>query len=168
IGDQNLVQKARFYSTQARESFLHYEHKEYGYNYRLSNVLGAIGTAQMEVLPQRVEQKRKIFNDYERELGGILDFMPEISNSRGNRWLSTGVFRQNGAHIRVMQALDKENIESRPLWKPMHMQPVFKGALNFTDGTSEDLFNRGICLPSGTAMSQAAQQRVIDVVKGNL
>uniref|UniRef100_UPI00261A248B UDP-N-acetylbacillosamine transaminase n=1 Tax=uncultured Campylobacter sp. TaxID=218934 RepID=UPI00261A248B len=167
VGEKELVEKARFYSTQAREPFLHYEHKDYGYNYRLSNVLGAIGTAQMEVLEQRVIKKREIFEKYQKELPE-LEFMPEIANSRGNRWLTTALFKEKGAHLRVIDALAKENIESRPLWKPMHMQPVFEGALAFTDGTSEEMFARGICLPSGTAMGDEEFARVVKIVKENL
>ena len=167
VGERELVEKARFYSTQAREPFLHYEHKDYGYNYRLSNVLGAIGTAQMEVLEQRVIKKREIFEKYQKELPE-LEFMPEIANSRGNRWLTTALFKEKGAHLRVIYALAKENIESRPLWKPMHMQPVFEGALAFTDGTSEEMFARGICLPSGTAMVDEEFARVVKIVKENL
>ena len=167
VGEKDLVEKARFYSTQAREPFLHYEHKDYGYNYRLSNVLGAIGTAQMEVLEQRVIKKREIFEKYKKELAE-LEFMPEIANSRGNRWLTTALFKEKGAHLRVIEALAKENIESRPLWKPMHMQPVFEGALAFTDGTSEEMFARGICLPSGTAMQDEELARVVKIVKENL
>ena len=167
VGEKELVEKARFYSTQAREPFLHYEHKDYGYNYRLSNVLGAIGTAQMEVLEARVMKKREIFEKYKKELPE-LEFMPEIANSRGNRWLTTALFKEKGAHLRVIDALAKENIESRPLWKPMHMQPVFEGALAFTDGTSEDMFARGICLPSGTAMGDEEFARVVKIVKENL
>ena len=167
VGEKELVEKARFYSTQAREPFLHYEHKDYGYNYRLSNVLGAIGTAQMEVLEARVIKKREIFEQYKKELPE-LEFMPEIANSRGNRWLTTALFKEKGAHLRVIDALAKENIESRPLWKPMHMQPVFEGALAFTDGTSEEMFARGICLPSGTAMGDEEFARVVKIVKENL
>ena len=167
VGEKELVEKARFYSTQAREPFLHYEHKDYGYNYRLSNVLGAIGTAQMEVLEQRVIKKREIFEKYQKELPE-LEFMPEIANSRGNRWLTTALFKEKGAHLRVIDALAKENIESRPLWKPMHMQPVFEGALAFTDGISEEMFARGICLPSGTAMGDEEFARVVKIVKENL
>jgi len=167
VGDKEFVEKARFYSTQAREPLLHYEHKDYGYNYRLSNVLGAIGVAQMEVLEKRVEQKRKVFEIYEKELGDILEFMPELPNSRGNRWLTTGVFAKKDAHLKVIKALADENIESRPLWKPMHLQPVFKGALSFIDGYSEDLFSRGICLPSGSDMSEQTQAKVIKIVKEN-
>ena len=165
--DEELIAKARFYSTQAREPLLHYEHKDYGYNYRLSNVLGAIGVAQMEVLEKRVEQKRRVFEIYEKELVDILEFMPELPNSRGNRWLTTGVFAKKDAHLKVIKALADENIESRPLWKPMHLQPVFKGALSFIDGYSEDLFSRGICLPSGSDMSEETQARVIKLVKEN-
>ncbi len=167
VGERGLVEKARFYSTQAREPFLHYEHKDYGYNYRLSNVLGAIGTAQMEVLEQRVIKKREIFEKYQKELPE-LEFMPEVANSRGNRWLTTALFKEKGAHLRVIEALAKENIESRPLWKPMHMQPVFEGALAFTDGTSEEMFERGICLPSGTATGDEEFARVVKIVKENL
>ena len=167
VGEKELVEKARFYSTQAREPFLHYEHKDYGYNYRLSNVLGAIGTAQMEALEARVIKKREIFEQYKKELPE-LEFMPEIANSRGNRWLTTALFKEKGAHLRVIEALAKENIESRPLWKPMHMQPVFDGALAFTDGTSEEMFARGICLPSGTAMQDEEFARVVKIVKENL
>ena len=167
VGEKELVEKARFYSTQAREPFLHYEHKDYGYNYRLSNVLGAIGTAQMEVLEQRVIKKREIFEKYQKELPE-LEFMPEIANSRGNRWLTTALFKEKGAHLRVIDALAKENIESRPLWKPMHMQPVFEGVLAFTDGASEEMFARGICLPSGTAMVDEEFARVVKIVKENL
>ena len=167
VGEKEFVEKARFYSTQAREPFLHYEHKDYGYNYRLSNVQGAIGTAQMEVLEARVIKKREIFEQYKKELPE-LEFMPEIANSRGNRWLTTALFKEKGAHLRAIEALAKENIESRPLWKPMHMQPVFEGALAFTDGTSEDMFARGICLPSGTAMQDEEFARVVKIVKENL
>ena len=155
VGDKEFVEKARFYSTQAREPLLHYEHKDYGYNYRLSNVLGAIGVAQMEVLEKRVEQKRKVFEIYEKELGDVLEFMPDLANSKKD------------AHLKVIKALADANIESRPLWKPMHLQPVFNGALSFIDGYSEDLFSRGICLPSGSDMSEETQARVIKIVKEN-
>jgi len=160
------IEKARFLSTQAKEPFLHYEHKEYGYNYRLSNVLSAIGVAQMEILEERIEQKRAIFEFYKKELKEIneIEFMPEIENSRGNRWLTTLIFK-NTNPLKVIEALEKENIESRPLWKPMHMQPLFKGSLSFVNGTSEDMFARGICLPSPTALSHNELYRVVEVIK---
>ena len=167
-GDEALIAKARYYSTQAREPLLHYEHLDYGYNYRLSNVLGAIGVGQMEVLEKRVERKREIFALYSELLKDCAEFMPEIENSRGNRWLTTLVFKEKNAHLRVIDALNKADIESRPLWKPMHMQPVFKGALSVVDGTSEDLFSRGICLPSGSDMSDEQVAKVAEIVKKSL
>jgi len=163
--NREWIEKAKFLSTQAKEPFLHYEHKEYGYNYRLSNVLASIGVAQMEVLNLRVTQKRDIFNFYKKELSDISEilFMPEIENSRGNRWLTTLLFHKTNP-IKVIEALEKESIESRPLWKPMHIQPLFKGSKSFVDGTSEDMFDRGICLPSPTA-SQDELYRVVEVIK---
>ena len=166
--DESLIEKARFYSTQAREPFLHYEHKEFGYNYRLSNVLGAIGVGQMEVLEKRVQRKREIFALYSELLKGICEFMPEIPNSRGNRWLTTLLFKEKNAHLKVIEALNQADIESRPLWKPMHLQPVFKGALSVTDGTSEDYFSRGICLPSGSDLDDANVEKVAKIVRESL
>jgi len=147
------IEKAKFLSTQAKEEFLHYEHKEIGYNYRLSNVLAAIGVAQMEVLDARVERRREIFNLYKKILGDIpeIRFMPEIEESRGNRWLTTLIFEHTDPQ-KIIAALAAQNIESRPLWKPMHLQPVFKEALVTENGTSEALFQKGICLPSGSSM----------------
>lgn len=164
--DEELIKKARFLSTQAREPLLHYEHKDYGYNYRLSNVLGAIGVGQMEVLKDRVAKKREIFDKY-KELLKDLDvcFMPEVEGSKGNRWLTTLLFKKENAYIKVIENLNKADIESRPLWKPMHLQPVFKGALGVIDGTSENYFNRGICLPSGTNMSDNEIELVAKIVK---
>jgi len=163
--NQEWIEKAKFLSTQAKEPFLHYEHKEYGYNYRLSNVLSAIGVAQMEVLDIRVKQKRDIFDFYKSELNSIseIEFMPEIENSRGNRWLTTLLFDKTNP-MKVIEALEKEDIESRPLWKPMHIQPLFREAKSFIDGTSQDMFDRGICLPSPTA-SQDELYRVVEVIK---
>lgn len=162
--DEEALQKARYYSTQAREPLLHYEHKDYGYNYRLSNVLGAIGVGQMEVLEKRVNKKREIFSKY-HELLNEFEFMPEIDGSRGNRWLTTLLFHKKDFHLKVIDALSKADIESRPLWKPMHMQPVFKDSLSFVDGTSEDMFSRGICLPSGTTLSDNEICKISDIIK---
>ena len=167
VGERDLVEKARFYSTQAREPFLHYEHKDYGYNYRLSNVLGAIGTAQMEVLEQRVIKKREIFEKYQKELPE-LEFMPEVANSRGNRWLTTALFKEKGAHLRVIEALAKENIESRPLWKPMHLQPVFADAPYYGGNVAENLFNNGLCLPSGSNLTTEDLERIKNVIENML
>ncbi len=166
------IEKAKFLSTQAKEDFLfeapilHYEHKEFGYNYRMSNVLAAIGVAQMEVLAQRVERRREIFSLYQKELSQIkeISFMPEITHSRGTRWLSTLTFEKTNP-LALIEALEKENIESRPLWKPMHLQPLFKDALVVEDGTSQRLFERGLCLPSGSSMSDESVVRVCNIIK---
>ncbi len=163
------IEKARFLSTQAKEPYLHYEHKEFGYNYRMSNVLAAIGVAQMEVLPQRVERHREIFDRYRECFEGYAElfFMPEVEESIGNRWLTTLTFSQTPPS-KIIEALEAENIESRPLWKPMHLQPLFADALSVVDGTSQKLFERGICLPSGSSMSDADVDRVCTVIRGVL
>ena len=167
--NKEWIEKAKFYSTQAREPYLHYEHKEFGYNYRMSNVLAAIGVAQIEVLDSRIQRKREIFDLYQKELGNIeeIRFMPEISKSVGNRWLTTLVFEKSNPND-IIQALDKNNIESRPLWKPMHLQPLFEDSLSVVDGTSQKLFAQGVCLPSGTAMSDADIERVCAIIKDNI
>jgi UDP-N-acetylbacillosamine transaminase len=164
--NERWIEKAKFLSTQAKEDFLHYEHKEVGYNYRMSNVLAAIGVAQMEVLDERVDRRREIFKLYTEELSGIEEiiFMPEIEGSRGNRWLTTFCFEKTNPQ-RIIDALKHENIESRPLWKPMHMQPLFKDAIVIKDGTSQRLFETGICLPSGSSMSDGDVIRVCHIIK---
>jgi UDP-N-acetylbacillosamine transaminase len=160
------IEKAKFLSTQAKEPFLHYEHKEYGYNYRMSNVLSAIGVAQMEVLNERVKQKREIFNFYQEALKEIeeITFMPEIENTYGNRWLTTILFEKTDP-LRVIKALEEVNAESRPLWKPMHLQELFKDSKAFVDGTSEAMFKKGLCLPSPTSSTQSELMRVVEVIK---
>jgi len=167
--NKEWIAKAKFLSTQAKEDFLHYEHKEVGYNYRMSNVLAAIGVAQMEVLAQRVQRRREIFELYKAELSHIkeITFMPEITKSRGNRWLTTLTLSKTNP-LKVMEALEKVNIESRPLWKPMHMQPLFKQEIAVLDGTSQRLFECGICLPSGSSMSDEDVKCVCSIVKGVL
>jgi len=161
--------KARFLSTQAKEDTLHYEHKEIGYNYRLSNVLAAIGVAQMEVLDERVKRRREIFALYEKILGEHeeIAFMPELEHSRGNRWLTTLTFAKTDPK-KIIHALEQSNIESRPLWKPMHLQPLFAAALCAQDGTSQGLFEQGICLPSGSSMSSEDVVRVCEMIQKEL
>ncbi len=155
------IRQARFLSTQAKENYPWYEHETFGYNYRMSNVLAAIGVAQMEVLEERVKRKREIFDIYKRELGDIADFMPEIENSRGNRWLTTLIFKDKNP-LKVSETLKKHNIESRPLWKPMHTQPVFRNAKAYINGASEALFKKGLCLPSGTALKD---EQIIEICR---
>ncbi len=167
--NRTWIEKAKFLSTQAKEDYLHYEHKEFGYNYRMSNVLAAIGVAQMEVLNKRVERKREIFALYKKYLDDIaeIQFMPEIEGSCGTRWLTTLTFEKTSPK-KIIDILDKKNIESRPLWKPMHMQPLFKDALVVEDGTSQKLFEKGICLPSGTSMSNDDIEAICGLIKGAL
>jgi len=164
--NKEWIDKARFYSTQAKEPFVHYEHEEYGYNYRMSNVLAAIGVGQMEVIEERVAQKRQIFEWYKEFLGDIeeISFMPELLNSRGNRWLTALTFAKTD-YKEVMQALESINVESRPLWKPMHMQPLFKDAKRFVDGISKELFEKGLCLASSTTMSRDDVIMIADEIK---
>lgn len=164
--DEAAIKKALFYATQAKEPTPWYEHKELGYNYRMSNVLAAIGVAQMEVLAARVAARRQIFAWYKE---AFLDtdemrFMPELEGASGNRWLTTVTFERSDPE-RVRRHLETRNIESRPLWKPMHLQPLFKNASATLNGTSEALFARGLCLPSGTRMTQADVARVAAAVK---
>lgn len=169
--ENELVEKARFLATQARDPAPHYQHSHIGYNYRMSNVCAGIGRGQMEVLPERVQQRRANYDRYVKALGQVsgLSFLPEPEDFFSNRWLTTilvdpektgGITRED-----IRLALEKENIESRPLWKPMHLQPVFENCPFYGDGTSEKLFNNGLCLPSGSNMSEEEQERVIELLK---
>ena len=166
---KKLIQKANFLATQARDQAPHYEHSEVGYNYRMSNVCAAIGLGQLEVLSKRVERKREIFNFYKNELSAIkeITFLEESKESYSNYWLTTILLDENSIIDReqLRLSLEEDNIESRPLWKPMHLQPVFKGCNSYVNGVSEDLFRRGLCLPSGTGMNSEDLKRVVRKVK---
>jgi dTDP-4-amino-4,6-dideoxygalactose transaminase len=166
--DAGLIEHARKLSQQAREPAAHYEHVEIGYNYRLSNILAAIGLGQLSALESRVTRRRAIFSRYNEKLGSLagVSFMPEASYGAHNRWLTVlliepDVFGATREDLRL--ALEAQNIESRPVWKPMHLQPVFKDAAYFGGTTSERLFDTGLCLPSGSAMSDADINRVCEV-----
>lgn len=163
--NRDLIEKAKFLSTQAKEDFAYYEHTEIGYNYRMSNVLASIGVAQMSVLKERVEKRREIFSWYKENLSDIVDFMPEIKNSYGNRWLTTIEFRKSVDLTKIMSIFTENGIETRPLWKPMHLQPLFKDSISFSNGVSERLFKNGLCLPSGTAMEKEDVDRISDILK---
>ena len=167
--NKEWIEKAKFYSTQAKEPFIHYEHLEYGYNYRMSNVLAAIGVGQMEVIEDRVEKKRKIFEWYKEFLNDIEEIilMPELENSRGNRWLTALIFEKSD-YNKIMKALDAVNVESRPLWKPMHMQKLFENSKTIVDGTSEELFKKGLCLASSTTMTKDDVKMISDIIIMNL
>ena len=167
--NKKLIEKAKFLATQARDVAVHYEHSEVGYNYRMSNVCAAIGVGQLEVLSDRVARKREIFNFYKNELSMIkeITFLEELEPSFSNYWLTTILLDKNSTIDReqLRLHLEKDNIESRPLWKPMHLQPVFKDCRSYVNGVSEDLFNRGLCLPSGTAMTTEDLKIIVKKVK---
>ena len=158
-------------ATQAREPFPWYQHEEIGYNYRMSNICAGIGRGQMKVLPLRVEQKQAIFARYREELANLpLTMQPALECAAPNRWLSTALLDRDCGKTPadILAALNEENIEGRHLWKPMHAQPVFSDANYVTVGTesvSDDLFGRGVCLPSDTKMSMDDVDRVCDVIR---
>ena len=156
------ISKAKFLSTQARDDAPHYQHSSIGYNYRMSNVVAGIGRGQMQVLDERVMRRREINSIYKKELNEIegITFQEELPGYFSNFWLTTiWITRED---IRI--ALETENIESRPLWKPMHLQPVFKDAPRLVNNTSEKMFERGLCLPSGSNMAYDDQSRVIEII----
>ncbi|MES2413233.1 MAG: DegT/DnrJ/EryC1/StrS family aminotransferase [Pseudomonadota bacterium] len=169
--DPDLVARARKLSTQAREPAAHYEHLEVGFNYRMSNVLAGIGRGQLRVLKQRVAQRRRVFERYQHALADFTDlqWMPEPAGYRSTRWLTCFTLAGDDAARRssqVMSALDRHLIEARPVWKPMHLQPLFNGAPYFGHEHNVDisagLFRSGICLPSGSNLLEQQQDRVID------
>ena len=171
--DEEAIARARFLATQARDPAPWYQHSTLGWNYRLSNVLAGIGRGQLVHLDERIAARRRIFDRYVEALGDVrgLSFMPEPSWSCSNRWLSAVLLTDpiKTSPLSVLERLESCNIEGRPLWKPMHLQPVFKGADYWPHepgrNVSEDLFGRGLCLPSGTAMTEQQQDRVIAAVR---
>ena len=169
--DGEAVRKARFWATQAREPFPWYEHKEIGYNYRMSNIVAGIGRGQLLHLEEHLKEKERVYRAYEKGLAGLpLRMNPYLPESRPNFWLSC-VTLEKGAGItpeQIRLALEAENIESRPIWKPMHLQPVFAANefIGVGDNVGEDVFARGLCLPSDIKMSLEQQDKVIEIVKG--
>lgn len=170
--DEAAIERCRFLASQAREQAMHYEHQEMGYNYRMSNLLAGVGIAQMEVLDERVEQKRRIFQRYQDALSEAecLHLMPEYQKTKSNRWLTalTIDHEKQLSPADIIGALEKEQIEARHVWKPLHQQPLFRHCSFYTaeKGTpvSELLFERGLCLPSGTSMTDADQERIIHIL----
>ncbi|HDW8007013.1 aminotransferase DegT [Bacillus cereus] len=166
--DEERISKVRFWATQSRDQARHYQHSELGFNYRMSNVVAGIGRGQLKVLDQRVQKKRYIFDFYKRELGNLegIEFMPSNEWNEPNYWLSSMTLNGKIRPIDVMEALEKENIESRPVWKPMHMQPFFEKYDFVGTDVSEKLFENGICLPSDTKMTEADLEKVVKIIKG--
>jgi dTDP-4-amino-4,6-dideoxygalactose transaminase len=168
--DEALIKKARFLATQARDPAPHYQHSEIGYNYRMSNVLAAIGRGQLRVLNDRVEARRQNCEFYQKAFADLpgIEFMPEAPWGRCTRWLTCILLdpKQFGADSEAIRlALEAENIEARPVWKPMHLQPVFAGCDRFGGEVAEDLFNRGLCLPSGSNLTESDLQRVVEAIR---
>ena len=167
--DKAVIDQASYLSTQARQPVIHYEHVDIGYNYRLSNVCAAIGVGQLEQIESKVEKRRAHFDRYVKAFADNpgVEFMPEPEGYRSTRWLTCLTLSDDMKASRhdVQAACNTAEIEVRPLWKPMHMQPVFKDAKMIGGSVSEDLFSRGLCLPSGSGMPLSDQQRVIDVIK---
>jgi len=166
---KEYTERAKFLATQARENYPHYEHNEIGYNYRMSNVCAALGIGQIEVLESRVEKRRYIFDFYRNNLSTIpfISFVEDIKDFFSNRWLTT-ILLSNLSEInreQIRLELLKNNIESRPVWKPMHLQPIFKSYDSFKNGISEDIFNRSLCLPSGSSMNDDDLSRVVQIIK---
>lgn len=167
---KEIKDKAIFYATQSRDQAPHYQHSHIGYNYRMSNISAGIGRGQIKVLESHVDNRRKNFDFYKSNLGGLpgIEFVNEPMGFASNRWLSTILIRPNlsGGVSRedIRLHLDKSNIESRPLWKPMHLQPVFDGLPFYGDGVSEQLFNDGLCLPSGSNLTLSDLENVIKVI----
>lgn len=162
------VINARFLATQARDEAPHYQHSHIGYNYRMSNILAGIGRGQMEVLIDRIQSRRNNFNFYKGSLEKFqeIEFVDEPKNYFSNRWLTTIIVKPNNKDINresIRLALNKVNIESRPIWKPMHLQPIFKDAPKYVSGVSEHIFDYGLCLPSGSNLSLEDLQRIINV-----
>jgi len=175
--DPAALEKVRFWSTQARDPARHYQHSEVGYNYRLSNILAAIGRGQLRVLEERVKARRAVFERYAAAFSDTdgFDFMPEAPFGTSTRWLTTLTVSPERCGVTAAQlidALSAQNIEARPVWKPLHLQPLFKGCdyypHDLNNSISDSLFERGLCLPSGSSLTEAEQARVIDYIKKRL
>ena len=168
--DGEMIRRARFLSAQARDPAPHYQHSQIGYNYRLSNILAGIGRGQLQVLQERGQSRRDNFKFYKKKMGSLpgIKFMPEAQYGRSNRWLTCltidpsrfGVTRED-----VRLALESKHIEARPVWKPLHLQPIFKDCPYYGSGFAEEIFDKGLCLPSGSNLSKEDLERVVDVIR---
>jgi dTDP-4-amino-4,6-dideoxygalactose transaminase len=165
--DEERIQKVRFWATQARDTARHYQHSELGYNYRMSNIVAGIGRGQLKVLDQRIAKKKYIFEFYKEHLGQLdgLRFMPINTWNEPNYWLSCLTLCGKVKPLDIIESLERNNIESRPLWKPMHMQPFFADYDYIGTDVSETLFENGVCLPSDTKMTDDDLSRVVNTIK---
>ncbi len=165
--NEERIAKVRFWATQARDKARHYQHSELGYNYRMSNIVAGIGRGQLKVLDQRVEKKRYIYEFYKKEIKQLdgVEFMPMHEWNEPNCWLSCMTVKGKVRPLDIMEALEKENIESRPIWKPMHLQPFFEKYDYIGGDVSEKLFENGVCLPSDTKMTDEDLDRIVEIIK---
>ena len=171
--DTALIERAAKLSTQSRDPAPHYEHSELGYNYRMSNVLAGIGRGQLRALSGRITRRREIFEFYRDALGGLpgVGFMPEAAGTRSNRWLTCMTLDSALTPVgppEVLAALAADNVEARPLWKPLHMQPFYRGVESYGGQVAERLFGQGLCLPSGSSMTDGDLHRVAEIVRATL
>ncbi|MBJ13383.1 MAG: pyridoxal phosphate-dependent aminotransferase [Candidatus Marinimicrobia bacterium] len=169
--NEDYIKKARFLSTQAREPFLHYEHKELGYNYRMSNLLAAVGIGQLSRIDYFIKKRRENFNYYFESFSSIdsINFMEESLSSNSNRWLTTLIINEEMTNVKrdnIINSLIKENIECRPVWKPMHMQPLYIKStyVHGKKDISKNLFENGLCLPSGSNLNREDQNRIVEII----
>lgn len=165
--NEEKINKVKFWATQSRDQARHYQHSELGFNYRMSNVVAGIGRGQLKVLEQRVAMKKYIFEYYKRELGDLegISFMPINDWNKPNYWLSCMTLHGKVKPLNIMEALEKDNIESRPIWKPMHLQPFFSEYDYIGADVGEKLFKTGICLPSDTKMMDWDLERICKIIK---
>jgi len=164
--EKKYCDKALFLATQARDKAAHYQHSEIGYNYRMSNILAGIGRGQMEVLDNRIAARRTNFEFYKANIASKdIEFLEEPEGYFSNRWLTCIIAKSFNQRENIRLRLEKENIEARPLWKPMHQQPVFKNYPKYVNGIAEDMFEKGLCLPSGSNLSEDDLNRVVSAIK---
>lgn len=165
--DEERIEKVRFWATQSRDKAKHYQHSELGYNYRMSNVIAGIGRGQLKVLEQRIAKKKYIFEFYKRELAGLdgISFMPVNEWNSPNYWLSTITLAGKVRPVDLMKKLRMDNVEARPVWKPMHLQPFFAKYDHIGGTVAEDLYENGVCLPSDTKMTDEDLTRVCNLIK---
>ena len=163
--NESRIAKIRFWATQARDKARHYQHSELGFNYRMSNIVAGIGRGQLKILEQRIDKKKYIFEFYQKNLDEV-KFMPINDWNEPNYWLSCITLNGKIRPLDIMETLEKDNIESRPIWKPMHMQPFFEKYDFIGDGISEKIFESGVCLPSDTKMTDDDLNRIVKIIKG--
>ncbi|WP_298287202.1 aminotransferase class I/II-fold pyridoxal phosphate-dependent enzyme [uncultured Lutibacter sp.] len=166
VNSEKEKEKAIYLATQAKDQAPHFQHSQIGYNYRMSNVLAGIGKGQLEVLEDRVKTRRRIFDRYFEELKNLdFKFLEEPKGFKSNRWLTTIQTPSFQTREKIRKTLEIKNIESRPLWKPMHLQPVFKNCKAYISGVSKNLFEKGLCLPSSSNLTEKDLGRIIEVLK---